>query len=602
MTVAMWLAWLLRVDVRGGAPIHQSEMQREFVVWWLLWGKTAFPGSWWYGPDQLAVAMEPVEAAPGVMLPRLVRQIHRARTELRTAFPLADSEDGAELLCWYRLFGPSAFAHAPALPHGALLETERPSRRAPWNADATLVPRMAMVWQRIDPGINARGDPNSSAGRTTLASWYNRVGRGRLAPLHAAPEGPEIVLPASSRRVAVRGVNVLGYTIQPSGVGEDARMLARALKAAGIDAALVDVASAAVAAEPPAQRMPHATTVFCLSGFDTARLFLEHGPAMFAGRRNIGAWPWELPEFPTAWSDALALVDEIWAASRFTATAFAAAGAKPVHLLPPAVAVPTIRAAPRGAPPLPAPEVFTFVYPFDPNSFIARKNPRAAVEAFRLAFPPPNASVALLLRLNGAPPPTQDWSEVLDACSGDQRIVIDTETHPRERALSIIARLRLPDFPAPGGRVRTQHRGGHPARRAGAGDRLLRLRRLPAVARDSALDTTPRAARRIPVRRGPVLVGAIHRRSRRAHAADPRQRRNLRDAAAARRGLRRTACAGGRGRALRRRAACVYTRRTRDGGGAIRTGEARRRTTEEAEWRKVFERARGRSLLPAGNR
>ena len=47
---------------------------------------------------------------------------------------------------------------------------------------------------------------------------------------------------------------------------------------------------------------------------------------------------------------------------------------------------------------------FVFTYPFDPNSYLDRKNPVALVRAFHLAFLRKDREVALLLRVNGALP------------------------------------------------------------------------------------------------------------------------------------------------------------------------------------------------------
>ena len=47
---------------------------------------------------------------------------------------------------------------------------------------------------------------------------------------------------------------------------------------------------------------PYNTNLFCLPAFDTAsRVFMQKGPVVFEGYRNIGWWPWELNVFPKAW-------------------------------------------------------------------------------------------------------------------------------------------------------------------------------------------------------------------------------------------------------------------------------------------------------------
>jgi hypothetical protein len=91
---------------------------------------------------------------------------------------------------------------------------------------------------------------------------------------------------------------------------------------------------AAAFAEPPAINLVHlnADTAF----FDY--LFLrERG---IERGYTIGYWAWELAKFPEEWRSSFAFVQEVWVASRFAYEAIAPATAKPVLLMPPAVAIP----------------------------------------------------------------------------------------------------------------------------------------------------------------------------------------------------------------------------------------------------------------------
>ena len=92
MTRSMWLAWLLRSDVRSDATPGDVEAQREFVAWWLLWGRTGYPTVWHWGRLQAAVAMQLVPLACGLRCPRLLRRLHSSRLDLQQAFPLQDEE------------------------------------------------------------------------------------------------------------------------------------------------------------------------------------------------------------------------------------------------------------------------------------------------------------------------------------------------------------------------------------------------------------------------------------------------------------------------------------------------------------------------------
>ncbi len=448
MTLAMWFAWLLRQDARDGAPIDDAEAQREFVIWWLLVGRGIYPGAWWYGPAQQAVAMEPVAAGNGTGLPRLLHALHRRGPGLPDGFPLDGAEDAADFCCWYRLSGATTLPTAPALPPRDAARTEAASGRPKWTAEGTSVPRMAVAMWRANPALRQRFDAGSANGRKALAAWYAAHGRSLVPAPSAAPSWPEVLPPPASGAAdgLERGVNIVGYPNERSGIGEDARMLTASLAEAGIATISVDVAprsapgsapGSATKSTAPEAQLRYDATVFCLNPFDTARLFLERGPALFAGRRNIGYWPWELPIFPPVWRGTFALVDEIWAASAFTAEAMRASADKPVRTLPPAVAAGERARLTRRELGLPE-DCFLFVYPFDPKSFLVRKNPEAAAAAFRRAFPPVDDRVRLVFRANGDPSAAPGWDRVLQTISGDPRIVIETRCFDRATALGYV--------------------------------------------------------------------------------------------------------------------------------------------------------------------
>jgi glycosyltransferase involved in cell wall biosynthesis len=445
----MWLAWLLRADAREGAAVNEPEAQREFVIWWLLRGADIFPGGWWYGPDQVALAMERVEVGRGLRLPRLLRAVHRRNPEIGASFPLDNLEDGIALCCWYRLSGAGALRVAPPLPHAEMLATEAPCTRAPWSDAGTEVPRMAVAMYDAMPALRTRYAAGAREGREALAAWYVAFGRRLVPQPQPVPSWPEPVPLARgstggrrgiSARRATRppGASIIGYANQGTGIGEDVRMLAASLAAAGVAHQLIDVEPGAAAEAAPERQVRFAATIFCLNAFDTARLFLEHGPSLFAGPLTIGCWPWELPDFPPVWREVCDLVDEIWAASRFTLEAMVAAGAPRVRLMPPAVTLPAIPRLVRRDLGLPE-RRFLFVYPLDARSYLARKNPLGAVAAFREAFLARDRTVGLVLRVNGEPDEAPGWPDVATAVARDGRIVVVPGHFERDRALALIA-------------------------------------------------------------------------------------------------------------------------------------------------------------------
>ena len=187
-------------------------------------------------------------------------------------------------------------------------------------------------------------------------------------------------------------VCVVGFHGSVLGVGEAARALSDALRAAGADVIDWDVSALfghearldrPASTEPPSGA---ASLVLYLNPHELVQLVALKGSAPFAGRRCIGCWAWELERAPPLWRAALGYVDEVWAPSRFVRDAVLAAGrAAKTRVLPHPIAA-------RGAGPDRAgsgsglPQDKTVVLTaFDARSGFNRKNPIAAVRAFRRA-------------------------------------------------------------------------------------------------------------------------------------------------------------------------------------------------------------------------
>ncbi len=102
-------------------------------------------------------------------------------------------------------------------------------------------------------------------------------------------------------------------------------------------------------------------------------------------RYVIGSWAWELPRLARILEQQLERVDEIWVPSRFSAEAFRNHTTKPVRIMPIPVEPLVDPVLSRSALGLPE-DACLFLFSFDVNSTIARKNPRAVIRAFEAAF------------------------------------------------------------------------------------------------------------------------------------------------------------------------------------------------------------------------
>jgi glycosyltransferase involved in cell wall biosynthesis len=195
-----------------------------------------------------------------------------------------------------------------------------------------------------------------------------------------------------ARRHAKLGLNIAGFLTADLGVGESARCMVRAADAAGIPTALVPLklnCKNRLGDQTYAARLqdenPHDVNVVHVDPPASRDLDHHHGQGFRAGKYNIAYFAWELPEFPDAWVPSFDYYDEIWCPSDFTAAAIALKSPLPVLTMPHAIefAPPTGTVADwRARFRLPA-DRFLFLTLFDLNSYAARKNPQAVVEAFR---------------------------------------------------------------------------------------------------------------------------------------------------------------------------------------------------------------------------
>ena len=231
---------------------------------------------------------------------------------------------------------------------------------------------------------------------------------------------PTALVPFANRPF---GVNLIGHAFEVFGIGEDIRMAARALEAAGVPCCVINHAASNSAAsidrslEPllcndPASG-PYAFNLVCMAAPIQARWLLQVGLDPLRERYTLTAWPWETQQWPTAWLPLLEVADELWPSSAFTAAALqypAAEAGLPLLVMSMAAEIPDpdrfcgseARTTSRERHGLPA-EAMLFGYGFDLNSTAIRKNPMGALEAFQLAFPLPHLPATFGREINNHP-------------------------------------------------------------------------------------------------------------------------------------------------------------------------------------------------------
>ncbi len=253
-----------------------------------------------------------------------------------------------------------------------------------------------------------------------------------------------------ARRHARIGLNIVGFLQADLGVGESARCMVRAADAAGIPTAVVPLklhCRNRLGDDTYAARLqagnPHGVNVIHIDPPAARDIDHHHGPGFRAGKYNIAYFAWEQPEFPDAWLPSFDFFDEVWCPSDFTRAAIAAKSPLPVLTMPHAIGFPrpatgsAERGALRARFGLPAGS-FLFLMVFDLNSYAARKNPQAAVAAFRQSgLGPPDAT--LVVKVQNAAANGSDFAALQASLRDLPGAVLISETLSRNDITSLQA-------------------------------------------------------------------------------------------------------------------------------------------------------------------
>lgn len=230
------------------------------------------------------------------------------------------------------------------------------------------------------------------------------------------------------------GVAVAGEPDGASGLGEGARLMLLGLSALGVR----HWEGGGVPAGVP--------LVLHLNPAAVPLGMLRLGRGAVRGRRIVGVWPWELQEVPRAWRAAFGYVHEVWAPSRFSAAAVAAAapaGFPPVLVVPHPVwcdlgaAGGDAGAAARAELGVERGAVLTVVV-FNLASSFARKNPLGAIAAHRAAFGA-RADRVLLMRVGNVHAAPADFAQLRAAARDLPNVRFDTRTRTRAGARAVMA-------------------------------------------------------------------------------------------------------------------------------------------------------------------
>ncbi len=240
------------------------------------------------------------------------------------------------------------------------------------------------------------------------------------------------------------GINLIGYIKSEHGLGEACRLTADALSNTDIDWGIYDWEMN----NPSRQNddtwitkidtsIKYNVSVFNINA-DQMPVAFEHLPKDAWSGYRIGIWYWELTKFPKQWMRAFDLVDEIWAPTRFIQENLKKVTDIPVLYMPPGIRrndiKPNYNRDYFGLPE----HAFLFLNYFDALSYSSRKNPEAAIKAFKESFQHDDNSVGMVIKLNNVKNDSESLGQLREYIGDYQNIYILSKTYTRDEINALI--------------------------------------------------------------------------------------------------------------------------------------------------------------------
>ena len=238
------------------------------------------------------------------------------------------------------------------------------------------------------------------------------------------------------------GVNLYGFFKAENGLAQGVKMYACALQKAGIPHVLLNTdfldwlpQNDTTFDDQLKKHNEYAINVVHINPDQWQEAVGMFPRKQFDGHYNIGVFLWELETIPDHWLPILEYVNEVWTPSEFVAKAIRKETKKPVTVIPYGISTPYDEKVTRTSFGIEE-EDFTVLMMYDSNSYASRKNPGAALRAFREAFGEHPEHIKLIIKINH--PKEEDISFVRENTGDMDSVIMITERMDKQRLNSLI--------------------------------------------------------------------------------------------------------------------------------------------------------------------
>ncbi|AEG50353.1 glycosyl transferase group 1 [Sphingobium chlorophenolicum L-1] len=372
-----------------------------------------------------------------IPIPAILYATYKSRSDLISAFDLRDLKGRKSLLDWATNYFHSEYSNH--IDISGLLAA---------------ITKHGSDWPRAFVSESERSEPKALHAHINSEFWQRAINYGLMNPADysvftcaddsgSALAGPATELISLPKLRDV--VTLFGYPRAEMGMGEHVRNTAHALSMLDVPFEIVDFNVGLNCGLGNKEMEDFITPVpsgkinlLHINADQTIAAKRILGQSLTRGQYNIGYWAWELERFPEAWREAIDLVDEIWAPSKFIQGTLRQVTDKPVIHMPLRV-----ETSPTHLPDLNRYGIkensFAFLFFFDFSSFQTRKNPLGVIQAFRDAFPlREGANVTLIIKTIGAQFHPAAARRLHEFLANDPRIITIHKTLPQAEMAGLI--------------------------------------------------------------------------------------------------------------------------------------------------------------------
>jgi glycosyltransferase involved in cell wall biosynthesis len=445
----MYRVWQARPDLQAAFTLTTQDSRFDFVGWYLGHGWTEI------GIDERFLT--PIRKSIGQSPSPTPENSSPAKVTLGTETVGVDaesSENGHAVGTFV-----SGQADSEDFPVAGL--KEKLGRAA-----FAMRPVLRPIYWALPPELKARGrrwiqrstqqiQPMPNSDQVALPSGLPVRGPIRLADIAIGDSTNELAQESSATNTSISytkhpemGVTLLGYSQAELGMGEHVRMSAAALNEKHVPFGIYNVSLNVVARQNDRRfdglfldTNKYRANILHINADQIPLVRAELGEAFFEDRYNIAFPAWELAIWPDPWVETLNKMDEVWAPSDFVRDAIAAKVDVPVHTMTLAVELAEgygrWRRSDFGIPD----KAYVFLFNFDLASMSARKNPKAVIEAFRMAvenLPATATRPHLVIKVLSADLAFEALQDLRVLVSDDNRIQIITGTYTSDKVHGLL--------------------------------------------------------------------------------------------------------------------------------------------------------------------